>query len=81
MIRCLHYKTIQGRHRFGKYVTEFFSASIDACARNPEWDKFFDDLGAGDVPMEYLRLIEIGLRAFGRDIHAMGSRALRSKES
>ena len=80
IIRCLHYKTIQGRHRFGKYVNSHFEKFIQGVKQHPEWTKFFDDLGKGDAPIEYLVLVEIGLRSFGNDIHAMGSRAMDSKE-
>ena len=80
IIRCLHYKTIQGRHRFGKYVHSHFEKFIQGVKQHPEWTKFFDDLGKGDAPIEYLVLVEIGLRSFGDDIHAMGSRAMDSKE-
>lgn len=37
-------------------------------------------MGKGEAPTEYLLLIEEGLRSFGLDIHAMGSRAMESKE-
>jgi hypothetical protein len=80
VIRCLHYKTIQGRHRFGKYVVNHFAKFIEAVNAHPEWTAFFDDLGKGDAPMEYLVLVETGLRSFGLDIHAMGSRAMDSEE-
>ena len=80
IIRCLHYKTIQGRHRFGKYVTIQFVDFIQGVNENPEWTAFFDDLGKGVAPMEYIVLVEKGLRNFGTDIHAMGSRALDSEE-
>lgn len=80
IIRCLHYKTIQGRHRFGKYVGRHFAQFIEKVKAHPEWTVFFDDLGKGDAPMEYLVLVEMGLRSFGTDIHAMGSRAMDSKE-
>lgn len=80
IIRCLHYKTIQGRHRFGKYAADHFVKFIEAINEKPEWTKFFDDLGKGDAPIEYLVLVEIGLRSFGSDLHAMGSRAMDSQE-
>ena len=80
VIRCLHYKTIQGRHRFGKYVHKHFAEFIAEVAKNPEWTAFFDDLGKGDAPLKYLALVETGLREFGSDIHAMGSRAMDSQE-
>ena len=80
VMRCLHYKTIQGRHRFGKYVQNHFAKFIEACNEHPEWSVFFDDLGKGDAPIEYLVLVEQGLRSFGSDIHAMGSRAMESQE-
>ena len=79
-IRHLHYKTIKGRRRFGKYVNSHFEKFIQGVKQYPEWTKFFDDLGKGDAPIEYLVLVEIGLRSFGDDIHAMGSRAMDSKE-
>jgi len=37
-------------------------------------------LGKGDAPTEYLVLIEEGLRSFGTDIHAMGTKAMDSKK-
>ena len=80
VIRCLHYMTIQGRHRFGKYVDKHFTKFIEGVERHPEWTSFFDDLGKGDAPIEYLVLVEEGLRSFGADIHAMGSRAMESQE-
>ena len=80
LIRCLHYKTIQGRHRFGKYVSLHFAKFLAAVNEHPEWTTFFDDLGKGDAPTEYLVLVECGLRSFGSDIHAMGSRAMDSEE-
>ena len=81
IIRCLHYKTSAGRHRFGKFVTHHFNLFLQAFKKNPEWTVFFDDLGAGSAPLEYLILVELGLRSFGTDIHAMGSGALSSEES
>ena len=80
IIRCLHYKTIQGRHRFGKYVKKHFHTFIASLEQNPEWTTFFDDLGKGDAPIDYLAQVEMGLREFGGDIHAMGSNAMLSKE-
>ena len=80
IIRCLHYKTIQGRHRFGKYVLQHFHEFIKEVDKHPEWKIFFDDLGKGNAPTKYLVSIETGLRSFGNDIHAMGSRAMDSQE-
>ena len=80
IIRCLHYKTMQGRSRFGKYVVVHFVKFIEGVEAHPEWAAFFDDLGKGDAPTEYLALVEMGLRSFGSDIHTMGSRAMDSKE-
>lgn len=79
IIRCLHYKTIQGRSRFGKYVPQHFKDFLKAFDKHPEWKVFFDDLGKGDAPIDYLVFIEKGFRSFGSDIHAMGSRAMESK--
>ena len=80
IMRCLHYKTIGGRSRFGKYVKTNFTPFIEAVEKHPEWKEFFDDLGKGETPMDYLVLVEKGFRSFGADIHAMGTRALESKE-
>ena len=81
IIRCLHYKIIQGRHRFGKYVKQHFGKFIEELNnKHPEWKSFFDDLGTGKAPVEYLVLVEQGLRSFGSDIHAMGSNCMKSKK-
>ena len=80
IIRCLHYKTIAGRSRFGKYVKKHFGQFLAKIAQNPGWKIFFDDLGKGKAPVEYLVLVELGLRSFGSDMYAMGSRAMESME-
>ena len=76
IIRLLHKKIIQGRHRFGKYVHKHFDPFLTAFDSNPGWHVFFDDKGAGTPPNQYLFLVERGLRSFGDDIHAMGAKAM-----
>ena len=76
IIRLLHKKIIQGRHRFGKYVDKHFGPFLAAMDSNPGWQVFFDDKGAGTPPNEYLLLVERGLRSFGDDVHAMGAKAM-----
>ena len=76
IIRLLHKKIIQGRHRFGKYVHKHFGLFLTALDSNPGWQVYFDDKGAGSPPNEYLVLVERGLRSFGDDIHAMGAKAM-----
>jgi hypothetical protein len=83
IIKCLHYKIIAGRHRFGKFVTKHFAAFLEAYDKNvDEWEKYLTDCGkGGNAPKEYCLLVEVGLRSFGRDMHAMGTLALRSKDN
>ena len=83
IIKCLHYKIIAGRHRFGKFVTQHFAAFLEAYeAHADEWAKYLTDCGKqGTAPKQYCMLVEVGLRSFGRDIHCMGTLALRSKEN
>ena len=81
IIRCLHYKTIGGRSRFGKYVKQHFKLFIEKINENPAWKIYFDDLGKGKAPVEYMVLVEVGLRSFGSDMHAMGTKAMASKET
>ena len=66
--------------RFGKYAAVHFDKFIKAFKKHPEWEEYFDDLGKGDAPTEYLVLIEEGLRSFGSDMHAMGTKAMDTKE-
>ena len=81
LIRCIHYKTMSGRHRFAKQVTTHFSKFLAAYARNSRtWAPLLTDCGSGQASTEYCILIEEGLRSFGTDIYAMGSKALRSSE-
>ena len=80
LIRCLHYKTMSGRHRFGKFVKVHFAKFLKRYHQNSAtWAAFLTDCGSGEAPTEYCLLIEEGLRSFGTDIYAMGSKALNSK--
>ena len=45
---------------------------------HPEYKVYLTDKGAGKPPISYLRAVEEGLREHGKDIHAMGTNALRS---
>lgn len=42
--------------------------------------RFLDDKGVGKPPIRYLAAVENGLREHGKDLHAMGTNALRSRE-
>ena len=44
-----------------------------------EWTTHLTDLGKGDPPIEFLVACEEGVRSYGGDLHAMGSRPLRSR--
>lgn len=44
-----------------------------------EWTTYLTDLGKGDPPMEYKIAYEEGVRNYCDDLHAMGSRPLRSR--
>ena len=77
VIRVLHRKIVAGRHRFGKYVTHHFAELLASATLT--WREFLLDGGKGKAPDEYLRLVEVGLRSFGSDIHAMGSKAMASQ--
>ena len=76
IVHGLHFKTTNGRSRFGSKVAEYFRKFIKLYNENPSWDKFLDDKGQGTVPMAYLVAIEEGFRAMGPDKHTMGSKAI-----
>ena len=78
VIRCLHTKITANRHRFAKGIQVHFKEFLDAVKGNSQWKVFLLDSGKGDAPLKYLALVEMGLRNFGGDIHAMGSGLTRS---
>ena len=56
-----------------------FAEFIQAVKKNAWWH-FLDDKGKGSPPKEYLWLVELGLRKYASDVHAMGTNPLRSRK-
>ena len=79
VIRCLHLKITANRHRFSKTIKVHFSELIEEIRGNSDWKRFFLDGGKETPPIEYLALVEKGLRSFGADMHAMGSGVKRRR--
>jgi hypothetical protein len=73
----LHKKVRNGRSRFCYNVETYFKDFI-ALVQRKKYLKYLKDRGEGDVPMEYLVALELGLRNYSSDVHAMGTCPLRS---
>ena len=50
-----------------------------SCSYIFRYVRFLDDRGKGKPPLTYLAAVENGLREHGKDIHSMGTNALRSR--
>ena len=59
-------------------VKRNFCDLLSLLTKQPEYKKFLMDKGVGSPPVRYLIAVEAGLRAYADDIHAMGTRPLRS---
>ena len=59
------------------YYAKFIAAFKNSAG---EWTAFLNDNGDGSPPVEYLMLVEDGLRASSEDIYVMGTKPLRSPE-
>ena len=80
VLRALHYMLTEGRHRFASRIPVYFDGLLNYLAANEQAKLFLDDKGEDkDVPVEYLALVEKGLRAFAQNIFAMGANAMRSR--
>lgn len=63
MVFFFHKKLISGRSRFAKNIPSYFAKFIEAFNNSVgTWTKFLTDKGLGEAPLEYLMLIEDGLR-------------------
>ena len=80
IIHGIHYKLTNGRARFMNKVETCFAYFIELYNKNPDWDKFLDDNGAGSPPNLYFAAFEMGLRLMCKDKHTMGSSALKSRD-
>ena len=67
-----------GRSRLARGVQKNFSTLLSLFANDPSLRDFLEDNGDGNAPMDYLIAVEKGLRAYADDIHAMGTKPLRS---
>ena len=74
----MHQKINANTHRYGKYVSQHFKEFKVAYDADTSWKQFLMDGGVGQPPLQYLALVEKGLRSFGQDLHAMGSGAFNS---
>ena len=70
---------INGRSRLANGVEKNFSKLIALLKKDPSLRDLLLDNGEGHAPMEYLIAVEEGLRAYSNDIHAMGTKPLRSR--
>ena len=69
---------INGRSRLANGVAKSFTTLLSLIETDPSLATFLEDKGEGEPPMEYLIAIEDGLRSYADDIHAMGTKPLRS---
>lgn len=70
---------INGRSRLTNGVQENFSSLLSLLETDPSLSEFLEDKGEGEPPMDYLIAVEQGLRNYADDIHAMGTKPLRSR--
>ena len=81
IIRGIHRFTTMGRSRYMNNAGEAFVKLFELLRREPGLAKFLTDGGeAQDVPLRYLTAVEHGIRQSGKDIHGMGTNALRSPQ-
>ena len=81
VIRGIHRFTTMGRSRYMNIAPQAFSKLFALLKKEPELARYLDDRGeAKDVPFRYLAAVEHGIRESAKDIHGMGTNALRSPE-
>ena len=74
----LHRKVRNGRSRFVYNVETYFKDFIKLVGSQKNYMKFLKDRGEGVAPVDYLVALEVGLRNYASDVHAMGTSPLRS---
>ena len=74
----MHRLTTNGRHRFAANAAKCFSKFVELVQKYPQFKVHLTDKGKGKPPLDYLKAVEEGLREHGKDIHSMGTNALRS---
>ena len=81
IIRGIHRFTTMGRSRYLNNAAKAFTKLFDLLRKEPQLAKYLDDRGeAKDAPLRYLAAVEHGIRESAKDIHGMGTNALRSPE-
>jgi len=78
----VHKKMVGARSRFVQKVPLHFAMFIKLFEKNKtDWTPYLMDRGKGNPPMEYLIAFEQGLRNYGQNVHSLGTRPLRSKDT
>ena len=78
VLRCIHRFSTNGRHRFARTAHKCFAKFFQLLNDEPNLIQFVNDQGKGSPPLRYIAAVEEGLREYGKDVHSMGTNALRS---
>ena len=81
VMRGLHKTLTSPRRRFASRAEDAFPELISLLDCDPKLKELLKDRGVGTAPVPYLAAVETGLRRLGKDIHAMGTNVLTSKDT
>lgn len=78
VLHGIHFKVWNGRSRFLHDVQNHFSTMIELVQKQ-KLQHLLTDMGLNKAPLNYLAAVEEGIRSYGSNKYAMGSRAMVSR--